>query len=98
MFSHNGVKFFRYLRNCIDIDEPWSAVIPVNASLWLNNWVGIKQSRRNHIVLVGAIETRNGRAALSAEPSHIAEIHGLVYETLDQRLTGDPSETIECKE
>ena len=55
----------RYLqtrpRNSIDIDEPRSAVIPVNASLWLNNWVGIKQSRRNHIILLGAIETRNGR-------------------------------------
>ena len=49
-------------------------------------------------MLLGAMETRNGRAALPAEPSHIAGIHGLVYETLDQRLTTNPSETIECKE
>ena len=84
--------------NRININEPRSAVIPVNASLWLNNWVGIKQSCRDHIILLGAIKARNRRAALPAEASGIAGIPGLVDETLDQRLPGHPSETIECKE
>jgi hypothetical protein len=74
------------------MDEPPSAVIAVNTSLWLNHWVVIKQSCGDHIILSGAIETRNGRPAFPAEPSHIAGLHDLVYETLEQGFTSNPSE------
>ena len=57
----------------MDLDEPRSAVIPVNASLWLNNRVGIKQScREPHKYCL--VQLRRG----TAEP-HFLQNH-LMYE------------------
>ncbi len=57
-FSHDRVAFLRELRNSIDIDEPRRTIIPVNASLWLNQWVVIKQACGNNIILPNTIESK----------------------------------------